>query len=240
MAGPLAESAWKRHNIDNAYSGADGVRLGDANRDGHLDIATGWEEEGLVRLYLNPGPERVQIQWPAVTVGQVDHVEDAVFCDLDGDGALDIVSSCEGKTKSMFVHWAPMDSKQLLDETKWETALIPASKDVSKWMFALPADIDGVQRYRFVCGLKGSAGSSQLASFSTEPKDSRGLDIASTSSRELGHVSTPGGYQRGWPKRFDLCRSKRATGGGLCASKSRIGRQSPSSLAPAEDFNRPR
>ncbi len=158
VAGPFAESAWKRHTIDDAYSGADGVRLGDANRDGHLDIATGWEEEGVVRLYLNPGPERFETQWPAVTVGQVDHVEDAVFCDLDGDGALDIVSSCEGKTKSMFVHWAPLDSRELLDETKWETALIPASKGVSKWMFALPADIDGVNGIDLFAGSKDPQG----------------------------------------------------------------------------------
>src|SRR4051812_2647080 len=91
--------AWARHIIDNDLTGADGVRLMDINGDGRPDVATGWEEGGTIRVCLHPGNERVKEKWPGVTVGKVASPEDAVFVDLDGDGNLDVVSSCEGKTR---------------------------------------------------------------------------------------------------------------------------------------------
>ena len=69
--------------------------MADADGNGLPDIATGWEEGGLVRVYLNPGPGKAHQRWPAVTVGRVADVEDAVLADLDNDGAVDVVSSCE-------------------------------------------------------------------------------------------------------------------------------------------------
>ena len=78
---------WVRHTIDNSSRGADGVRLADINRDGLPDIVTGWEEGGVVRAYLMPQRQRVRMPWPHVTVGEVPSVEDAVFVDLDSDGA---------------------------------------------------------------------------------------------------------------------------------------------------------
>ena len=88
---------WPRHVIDNTSRGADGVRLADVNGDGCQDIATGWEEGGVVRVYLNPGPAGAKMPWPAVEVGRVRSPEDAVFADVDGDGAVDVVSAYEGK-----------------------------------------------------------------------------------------------------------------------------------------------
>jgi hypothetical protein len=102
--GPGGGPAWARHTIDASSRGADGVRLADVNGDGLPDIATGWEEGGQVRLCLNPGPARARRPWPAVTVGRVGSPEDAVVVDLDGDGAPDVVSCCEGITRSVFVH----------------------------------------------------------------------------------------------------------------------------------------
>ena len=49
---------WNRHTIDNSSRGADGIRLADVNADGLMDIATGWEEGGKIRVYLNPGPKK--------------------------------------------------------------------------------------------------------------------------------------------------------------------------------------
>ena len=46
--------------------------------------------------------------------------EDAVFVDLDNDGAVDVISCCEGKTKSVFVHWAPRDKDKYLDAAAWK------------------------------------------------------------------------------------------------------------------------
>src|ERR1700752_252896 len=70
--GPAEEPkgrAWERHTVDSSISGADGVRLGDANGDGLPDIATGWEEGGVVRAYLHPGYAGVRKAWPSVQVG---------------------------------------------------------------------------------------------------------------------------------------------------------------------------
>ena len=101
------EGAWVRHTIDDTSRGADGVRFLDVNSDGFEDIATGWEEGGLIRAYLHPGLKKVAAPWPLVTVGRVKSPEDAVFCDLDGDGAVDVVSCCEGRNRKVFAHWAP-------------------------------------------------------------------------------------------------------------------------------------
>ena len=154
-----ADAPWARHTIDDSSKGADGVRLADINGDSLLDIATGWEEGGVVRAYLNPGHPKVKQKWPTVTVGRVRSAEDAVFADLDGDGAADVVSSCEGGTKSMFIHWAPKDSSSLLDSAKWLTEVIPATAKKQSWMYALPMQIDDRNGPDLIVGSKGKNGS---------------------------------------------------------------------------------
>ena len=139
----LSGPAWSRHTIDGDSRGADGVRVADVNGDGLLDFTTGWEEGGLVRVYLNPGPNRARKPWPVVTVGEVKSPEDAVFADLDGDGACDVVSSCEGRNRTMFVHWAPSGTNEYLNGSAWKTDPIPATQAQQAWMFALPLQIDG-------------------------------------------------------------------------------------------------
>ncbi|MEJ6717261.1 MAG: VCBS repeat-containing protein, partial [Akkermansiaceae bacterium] len=97
--------------------------------------------------------------WPAVTVGKVRSAEDAVFADLDGDGAADVVSSCEGGTKSMFIHWAPKELSSFLDASKWMTEAIPATARKQSWMYALPIEIDGRNGLDLIVGSKGNNGS---------------------------------------------------------------------------------
>ena len=53
---PVLATPWPRHTIDATSRGADGARLGDVNRDGRPDLVTGWEEGGVVRVYLPPSP----------------------------------------------------------------------------------------------------------------------------------------------------------------------------------------
>ena len=65
----VGSEPWPRHTIDDTSRGADGVRLRDVNADGHMDIATGWEEGRLVRVYLNPGPQEARRPWPMVHRG---------------------------------------------------------------------------------------------------------------------------------------------------------------------------
>lgn len=150
---------WKRHTIDAASKedgklGADGVRLADANGDGLMDVVTAWENGDAIRVCLNPGKEKAKALWPAVTVGRVAGGEDAVFADLDGDGALDVVTSTEGKTQSVYVHWAPKDKGKYLIKEAWETKAVPALKKQGMWMYALPYDVNGDGRLDLIFGSK--------------------------------------------------------------------------------------
>lgn len=175
-----ADSPWPRHIIDASDKqagklGADGVRLADANRDGLPDVVTGWENGDAIRVCLNPGPERAKAPWPGVTVGRVKGAEDAVFADLDGDGALDVVTSTEGKTKTVFVHWAPMDKEKYLNADAWMTAAVPVLEKAQMWMYALPFDANADGKLDLVLGSK-SAGAAVgwLEAPESNPRDLSG------------------------------------------------------------------
>jgi hypothetical protein len=168
-----AQAQWNRHTIDASSRGADGVRLADVNEDGLLDITTAWEEGGTIRVYLNPGPARVRQAWPAVTVGRVRSPEDAVFVDLDEDGAVDVVSSCEGSCRTMYVHWAPESPEQALRSVAWKTEPIPVTAGRQMWMFALPMQMDGKNGVDLVVSSKGN---DATIGWLRSPDDSRDLD----------------------------------------------------------------
>ncbi len=138
-----ATQRWERHTIDDSSQGADGVKLADANKDGRLDIVVGWEEGGVVRVYLNPGAGKAKERWPFVEVGQVGNVEDAVFVDVNDDGILDVVSSAEGGTRSVFFHEAPANLSEYSNPDKWKTAVLPVAANEMRWMFAIPVDVAG-------------------------------------------------------------------------------------------------
>jgi hypothetical protein len=152
----ISSPAWKRHTIDDSSKGADGVRLADVNGDGLPDIVTGWEEGGVVRVCFHPGKNNVRERWPAVTVGKVNDPEDAVAVDLDGDGALDVVSSCEGTTRTIFVHWGARN--RATDPAAWRTEPFPATAGLTQWMFCAPARIDGLGGVDLFVGSKGRNG----------------------------------------------------------------------------------
>ena len=149
--------AWQMHVIDNSSRGADGVRLLDVNQDGRLDIATGWEEGGRIRAYLNPGSTAARLPWPSVEVGRVAAPEDAVFVDLDGDGAVDVISSCEGDERTVFVHWAPRARADYQRREAWTTQPLPASVKRMQWMFTVPLQLDGRNGVDLVSGGKNDA-----------------------------------------------------------------------------------
>ena len=139
------DEPWTRHTIDNTLQGADGVRLGDFNGDQLPDIVTGWEESGVVRLYLHPGYAKAKKTWPAVTLGKGESPEDAVPMDVDGDGTLEVVSCHEGKLKRVFVHRFKAKNyhnKHLLKASNWESKPLEVL-DGQQWMFAAPIQLNG-------------------------------------------------------------------------------------------------
>ncbi len=129
------DAVWKRHTIDKTSRGADGTKLGDVNGDGLQDIVTGWEEGGVVRVYVNPGTAKVRGAWPQTTVGQVKDVEEAIFTDLNGDGQLEVVSGTEGKTRTLYWHRKAGE--------EWQTQAFPMAKNTQMWMQAAALDLDG-------------------------------------------------------------------------------------------------
>ena len=148
------------------------MRLADVNDDGLQDIATGWEEGGMVRAYINPGPEKSGMPWPSVTAGEAPSVEDAVFVDLDNDGAMDVVSCTEGAMRTVFIHWAPDAPEDYLDASKWTTDAIPATAGAQSWMYCLPMQLDGKNGTDLVVGSKGE---SATMSWLQAPEDPRNL-----------------------------------------------------------------
>jgi len=166
--------AWPRHAIDDSSRGADGVRLSDVNGDALPDVTTGWEQGGVTRVYLHPGYPVVRQRWPAVTVGSAPNVEDAVFVDLDGDGRIDVVSSCEGGTQTMFVHWAPGGGRvEYLQPSAWKTEPLGASSKRMRWMFSTPMQVDGRRGVDLVAAAKGPG--ARIGWFES-PEDPRALD----------------------------------------------------------------
>ena len=164
--GVVRGEAWSRHTIDDA----DGARLRDVNGDRLPDLITAWEEGGQIRLHLNPGPEHARERWPQVIVGEVSTPEDAVLVDLDGDGGFDVVSSCEGSTQAMFVHWGPRDRSRLLDATAWKTEIIPATAGIGQWMYCVPLDVDGRHGIDLIAGSKGESAAIGLLLSPTDPR----------------------------------------------------------------------
>ena len=157
----LGDEPWKRHTIDSSGIGADGVRLADFNRDGNLDIVTGWEESGVVRLYLNPGPDKSTERWPFCQIGEGKSPEDAVPFDVNGDGILEVISCHEGSFKQVLVHKfqdnriaGKAGDQQILDRTNWSTDSIMKLSG-QQWMFATPIQLRNSRR-GIVLGSKGA------------------------------------------------------------------------------------
>ena len=148
---------WQKWTIDTSGNGADGVYTGDINRDGLVDVVSGWEQSGDLRLYLNPGPATVRqtAAWSHVDISDgiaIVGIEDAAFADLDLDGFYDaVISSREGDTRSLGLHWLAGD--HLENPADWRGVnLVPAEH--SSYMKARAAQIDGMDGADIVAGTR--------------------------------------------------------------------------------------
>lgn len=152
---------WKLRTVDQSSKGADGVRLGDVDKDGRLDIGTGWEEGGQIRIAFQPVASKVRRLWTSIKVGSNKSPEDAVFADVNGDGWLDVISCCEGKQQSVFFHLNPGSVDSVRNARKWKTQLLPETQNASRWMFCQPLD-----SARLILGSKEPHGQISIWDFS--------------------------------------------------------------------------
>jgi hypothetical protein len=152
-----ADSYWEKWEIDADGNGADGVDVADIDGDGYVDVVAGWEQSGDVRVYLNPGLKGASKHdlWSKTDISAgvvVEGIEDAAFADMDLDGITDtVISSVEGKTKSLVLHRIP--GTQLDRPEGWRaTVLLPEFK--AGYMKARAAQIDGRGGADIVAGTK--------------------------------------------------------------------------------------
>lgn len=155
--------AFSLHVIDGSKDGADGVDLGDVNGDGLLDVVSGWEKSGDAFAYVHPGVERAAERWPRAKINgglELSGIEDAMFADLDGNGAIDsVVTATEGRrvlgiggTQKMAVHWLtnPQDPS---DSDSWRGKWL-GKKRTERWMKSDSGQIDGKNGQDIVAGSK--------------------------------------------------------------------------------------
>jgi hypothetical protein len=142
----------------------------DVNKDGLPDIATGWEQGGVSRIYLMQRKDARLPTWIQIDAGPAPNVEDALLVDLDQDGAVDVVSATEGSNRKMLIHWAPSKTEDYTDSSKWKTETL--FEDGSQWMFSISMDVDGKNGPDLIIGGKGNGGK---LGWLESPKDPRDL-----------------------------------------------------------------
>jgi len=159
---------WKKWAIDASGNGADGVHVGDINRDGLVDVVSGWEQSGDLMLYLNPGPDsaRTTAAWAGVDISggiAIEGIEDAAFADLDLDGFYDaVLSSIEGDTQSLGIHWLAGDN--LRNPAEWRAFNLAPAKHAG-YMKARAGQIDGVGGADIVAGTRDMDDDAKAAIF---------------------------------------------------------------------------
>lgn len=189
-----------RHVIDGSGSGADGVHLGDINDDGYPDVVSGWEESGLLRVYLHPGPAVVARHgaWPYVDVsgGQdLSSIEDAAFADLDLDGRIDaVVTATEGmgahSNRRIRIHaW---DRTGPLEEPgSWRGRVIHLDAPMDRFLAVRAAQLDGRHGADIVAISR---------SLFEDPADSGEVTTMGGLYLYRAPPPLPSGEQRAWPR----------------------------------------
>jgi hypothetical protein len=171
---------WQMWVIDASGNGADGVHTGDMNRDGFIDVVSGWEQSGELMLYLNPGPESVRHlkAWHRIDVSggvTIKGIEDAAFADLDLDGFDDaVLSSIESDTQTLGIHW--LAGENLEDPGDWRGVNLAPHKRAG-YMKARAAQIDGVGGADIVSGTKAIDGKMASIFWFKAPQESESGDL---------------------------------------------------------------
>jgi hypothetical protein len=161
-------TSWTMHTIlagvggSGNPDGSDGVYAADMDGDGLLDIVSGHEQGLRVSVSFHPGLASVTSPWPSVMLPtvQIGSVEDAIACDVDQDGAMDVVSASETGTfrvEVMFAPSPPNTRADLLVASNWTRVTLDASS-ANRSMRAQCADIAGDAAPELIIGGKDANG----------------------------------------------------------------------------------
>ena len=88
----------------------------------------------------------------------------------DGDGSPDIVSSTEGTSRKILVHWAP-SRERYTNENEWKTEVLYA--DGTQWMFAVPMNVDRRRGLDLIAGGKNERAAVGWLESPDEPRNVR-------------------------------------------------------------------
>lgn len=125
--GTLTGTPWERHVVYSGPRGADGVDVRGAGES--LQIATAWEEAGIVTVSSHPGYANLGSAWPTTTYTGFVGPEDAKFADLDHDGVPDLVVATDAGQRV----WVVIDGVK---------TVLPESAGHGRWMQAASTDVD--------------------------------------------------------------------------------------------------
>jgi hypothetical protein len=151
--------AWAERLIDDEENaggvpirGADGLKMGDLDNDGHLDIVSVHEDSDHVRVAFgaeDPG------EWFRLSLAEGEEAgaaEDVALGDLNGDGFLDAVIACE---EGHLLYLQNPGGK--VRGFRWERVIPEATKDRGSWIRVFLADFNGDGRLEVVAANKGTS-----------------------------------------------------------------------------------
>ncbi len=150
---------WEEHLIDDEAAaggvplrGADGLKMGDLDQDGKLDIVAAHEDSGHIRVsYAEGGPD----DWFRLSLAEGDEavgVEDVAIADFNGDGWLDVIGACE---KAHLIYLQNPARKE--HGFRWDRVIPKLTTGRDAWIRVFFADFDGDGRPEVVAVNKGAA-----------------------------------------------------------------------------------
>ncbi len=160
--------AWREHIVDDGgvagerILGADGLAVGDLDRDGFIDVIAVHEDSSHVRAVFG-GPIEVRRQpgWSgSLTLGKgplVGDCEDVSIGDLDGNGWDDVAVACErGHVVVFFNLGRPRE------HSGWLPVIVQATRGRGSWIRLAVVDLDGDGHNELVAANKGGTSVSIL------------------------------------------------------------------------------